>query len=142
MDDLQGKISQILSDPEAMEQLQSLGQMLGLNPAQASQKQSAAPTGFASPNPPAKPPEIPFMPPPEKGNLGFDLQSFANADTLKIISKVMPVLSKIKQDDDVSRLLDALRPFLSEQRRHKLDEAKKMIQMMKLLPLIKDVGLF
>ena len=126
MDDLQSKISQILADPQALQQIQSLGGKLGLNTDNNSPAQQAPP-----PNP---------LPEKEKPN--FNLPKLMNDETLGTITKVLPLLSKIKQDDDVSRLLDALRPFLSSQRRHKLDEAKKMIQMMKLLPLIKDIGIF
>lgn len=118
MDDIQSKISQILSDPEAMKQVQSLGEMLGITQNQ-------------------KPPE-PKPPEPVKN----DITSLLGSDTLSGITKLMPVLSSIKQEDETTRLLLALKPFLSEEKRRKLDEAKKMLQFLKVLPLLKNGGLF
>ena len=56
--------------------------------------------------------------------------------------KLMPMLGSLKQEDDTTRLLDAMRPFLSEERRQKLDRAKRLIKVMKLMPLLKDLPLF
>lgn len=117
MDDIQSQISRIMSDPEAMKQVQSLGEMLGL-----SQNNKPEP----------KPPE------PEK----TDISSLLGNDTLSGITKLMPVLSSMKQDDETTKLLLALRPFLSEDKRRRLDEAKKMLQFLKVLPLLKNGGLF
>ena len=58
------------------------------------------------------------------------------------LMKLMPMLGSLKQEDDTTRLLDAMRPFLSEERRQKLDRAKRLIKVMKLMPLIKDLPLF
>ncbi len=121
MDDLQNKISQILSDPQAMEQLQSLGGMLGLN--------SNTPSTSSTPPPP----------PPKQEN---GLSTLFNDDSMQMVTKIMPMLKSIKQEDEVTLLLSALRPFLSESRQKKLDEAKKLLQIMKLLPLVKNMGLF
>ena len=62
--------------------------------------------------------------------------------TLDAILKLMPILASINQEDEKTRLLNALRPFLKEERRKKLDEAIKMMQLFKLLPLIKSQGIF
>ena len=43
---------------------------------------------------------------------------------------------------DSTRLLRALRPMLSERRRQKLDQALKLLQFMRVLPLLKSSGLF
>ena len=51
-------------------------------------------------------------------------------------------IGSMKQDDDTTRLLDAMRPFLSEERQIKLDKAKRLIRVMKLMPLLKDLPLF
>ena len=58
------------------------------------------------------------------------------------LMKLMPMLGSLKQEDDTTRLLDAMRPFLSEERRQKLDRAKRLIKVMKLMPLLKDLPLF
>ncbi|MEE3493226.1 hypothetical protein [Ruminococcus sp.] len=63
-------------------------------------------------------------------------------DTATQLMKLMPMLGSLKQEDDTTRLLDAMRPFLSEERRQKLDRAKRLIKVMKLMPLLKDLPLF
>lgn len=113
MDDLTGKINQLLSDPQAMEQIMSLKDLI------FEQKDD-------KPQKPAK---------EEKSMLPM----FSD-DTAKTIMKLVPVLSNIKQDDDTTRLLHALRPFLSEERQQKLDEATKMLQLVKILPVIKQLN--
>lgn len=126
MEDLQNKITEILGDPQALQQLQSLGNMLGLS--QTPQNDISIKRNEPKSN--------------SKESSGFDLSSAFSDETLGIITKIMPLLSKVKQDDEVTRLLEALRPFLGAERQKKLDEAKKMLSMMKLLPLVKDIGLF
>lgn len=110
MDDITGKISQLLSDPQAMEQIMSLTNLLapGSEEPQKQQKESV----------------LPSLP----------------DDTMKTVMKIMPLLSNIRKDDDTTRLLKALRPFLCEERRKKLDEAEKILQLIKILPVIKQLN--
>lgn len=110
------KISQFLSDPKSMEQLKSLTSLLGNNQA----------------------------PPPPKNN--NPLSALGNLDVspelLNSIMKIAPLLSSINKDDNSTRLLNALRPFLSEHRQSKLDESAKMLSLLKILPLLKGNGIF
>lgn len=122
MDDLQQKISQILSDPNALEQVKSLGNMLGL-----------APSTGANTSQPV------IQQQTKKENIPNEMMS---PDTIGTITKIMPILSSIKQDDESTRLLTALRPFLSAEKQKKLDEARKMLQLLRILPMIKGSGLF
>lgn len=115
MDDLSSKLSSILSDPEAMKEIAALASTLGVD-AQGVHKEP-------EPKPPA--PATPD-----------------GASALSMMSSLMPLLGTLKADDDTTRLLDAIRPFLSEERRHKLDKAKRLIQMMRLLPLLKGLDIF
>ncbi|MEE0859452.1 MAG: hypothetical protein U0M12_08320 [Acutalibacteraceae bacterium] len=115
MDDITGKISQLLSDPQAMEQIMSLKNLLIPDEKEDEHTQTVEETK-------------PLLP------LGAD-------DTMKTVMRLMPLLSDIKQEDDTTRLLRALRPFLSEERRCKLDEATKILQIMKILPVIKQLNL-
>lgn len=55
--------------------------------------------------------------------------------------RILPMLSEVNKEDDTTRLLNALRPFLGSDRRKKLDESAKMLHMMKLLPLLKGLQL-
>ncbi len=62
-------------------------------------------------------------------------------ETLKTISKIMPLISSAKEDDSSTRFLSALRPLLNEKRKSKLDESLKVMQLIKLLPLLKSNGI-
>ncbi len=64
-----------------------------------------------------------------------------NPNTLQMITKIMPILSSVKKEDKNTYLLNSLRPFLGSARKKKLDESIKMMQMMKILPLLKDTGI-
>ena len=57
------------------------------------------------------------------------------------ITKIASVLGKLSSQprDPGCELLSALKPMLSPERRHKADEAIKMIQLLSLLPLLKDL---
>lgn len=110
MSEIQDKINQILSNPEAMKQVQSLGEQLGL----------------AKPEPPKPKPKPDFI----------------NDDMLNTITKLAPVMQSVKGDDDTTHLLNALRPFLSREKQQKLDQAEKMIKFIRIIPMLKDNGLF
>ena len=103
-----------MSDPEAMSQVQSLGKMLGLG------------SGSNSEPPPA---------PVENNNNNIPNEMMSK------LTQIMPLFSRLRQEDDTTRLLSALRPFLSEEKRIKLDSAKRILQFMKLIPLLRESGL-
>lgn len=105
MSEMQDAINQILSNPEAMKQVQSLGEQLGLS----------------KPEPP--------KPAAPQNELSGALQSLAP-------------LMQGGADDDISRLFAALRPFLGEEKRRKLDQAQRLMKLIRVIPLIKDSGLF
>lgn len=67
--------------------------------------------------------------------------SFSSPQLLSLIPKIAPLLSDIGKEDDTTRFLHSLRPFLSDKRKEKLDEASKLIRMMRLFSLIKDTNL-
>ena len=62
-------------------------------------------------------------------------------DALKLLGKIMPLISSAKKDDSSTKFLTALRPLLNEKRKHKLDESMKIMQMIKILPMLKESGL-
>ena len=113
MDDLNSKLSSILSDPGAMRELASLASSLGLD----------SPGVHNSPEPPA----------PAAGD---------SSSALSMMSGLMPLLGSLKAEDDTTRLLDAIRPFLSEERRQKLDKAKKILRIMRLMPMMRELDIF
>ncbi|MBE6833230.1 hypothetical protein [Faecalispora sporosphaeroides] len=200
MDDLSSKINELLSDPQAMQQLNSLAASLGL--------------GNSTPNPPTSPGQnapagnnplqgldlsslagllgnagsaapgggnIPQSPGAAGGldtaKLGSLLSSLGGAgglnalsgllgggggggglgaltgllgggvgggldsDTLQVVSKILPLLSTFRQEDNNTRLLHALRPLLGPERQKKVDEAIKMLSMLRLLPVLRGQGI-
>ena len=155
MDDLSQQINQFLNDPQSMKMLQGMLGSLGLG----------GPPAAGAPPPPAHPaPPAPSTPPPAPspapasnmpdlsalsgmlGALGKDNSAstpagtMGGADMIALVSRLGPLLSQVNQEDDSTRLLRALRPMLSEQRRQKIDEAVKILQLMRLLPLLRDMG--
>ena len=123
MDDLSSKINEILSDPQTMQQIKGLTEMLGLS--DSSEKQKPIVT---------------------ENKQSMDMLSGLSAlqqnnDMLSMMTRLVPLLSDMNKEDDTSRLLLALKPFLSEERKKKLAQAEKIIKIMKLLPLLKDTPL-
>lgn len=117
MDDLAGKLSELLNNPESLEQIKGISNLLGLNTQQ-------------SPIP---------EPPREKGiqdALGM------SPETMQAIMKMAPLLGTINQDDQNTIFLQALKPLLKDKRRKKLDEAIRMMRMFKIIPLLKQQGIF
>jgi hypothetical protein len=66
----------------------------------------------------------------------------ADKGTAAMLSSLTPLLGSLKEEDDTTRLLDAIRPFLSDERREKLDKAKKLMRLMRLLPMLRGLDLF
>lgn len=56
------------------------------------------------------------------------------------MSKIMSIMGQMNKEDHRTRLINDLKPLLSEDRRQKADEAIKFLQLMEMLPLLK--GLF
>lgn len=100
MSDLQDKLNQILQNPEAMKQVQSLGAQLGL-------------TGEQKQPPKPKPPENNLM-----SMIGGD-------DTIGTIAKFAPLLSSLNNSDDTTRLLIRSDRFFHMSGRKSLTKPKR-----------------
>ena len=61
--------------------------------------------------------------------------------SIELMLKMAPLLTSFNQEDENSKLLAALRPYLKEERKKRLDEAKKIMMLLKALPFLKDSGL-
>ncbi len=118
MEDLSQKINDLLSDPSMMEQIKNLAGLLGQSENNSKPAEAAAP---------------PPSPPPSNNNP-------LNPEILSTVMKIAPLLQSVNQEDDSTRLLRALRPFLSDEKCHRLDEAIKMLGLFKMLPLMKSMG--
>lgn len=110
MDDLSEKLDRLLSSPDSMKRIEEMMAAFG--------------------GVPEAPPEAPpSAPPPDL--LGGDLTP---------LLKLLPLLGSLQQDDDNAALLHALRPHLGQERQKRLDEAARMMKLVRLLPLIKDIS--
>ena len=110
MEDLSEKITQLLSSPEGMSKIQSAMAALG---------------GMMEEDSPAPPPTTP------PSDSGIDLSA---------ISKILPLLGNMNQENEDTRLLAALRPYLHGQRAERLEESMRLMKLMKLLPLLQEGG--
>lgn len=146
MDDLNQQITQFLSDPNSMRQLQSMMNSLGLG--QAASEPPAQPQAEPSPSPSGGGPDLSAL----AGMLGSMMGAgsapqesagggMGSPEALAMVTKLAPLLSQANREDDSTRLLRALRPLLSGEKQKKIDEAIKILQLMRMLPLLGSVGL-
>lgn len=134
MADLESTLQGILSDPKAMEQIQALGKSLGLTSGNAE----------STNNPPKSTTDLSALSSllnPAPAQSSSVLSGITDPDILSKITKFLPILGKMKGDDETTALLGALRPFLSDHRQKRLDDASKMLRIMRILPFIKDFGI-
>lgn len=57
-----------------------------------------------------------------------------------MMKKIMGLMGQFNKEDYRTRLIQDLKPMLSDERKQKADEAVKFLQLMEVLPLLK--GLF
>lgn len=123
MDDLASKITELLGDPEGMKRITDIASSL------MSGEQSNA---LNAPKSESQP----------KDNEGFNLSDM-QLDPVQMgnMMKMMSVLKSQNKEDDNTRLLNALKPHLSAERRKKVDKAISLLKIVKLLPILKESGL-
>lgn len=138
MDDLTNQLNKILSDPQSMAQIESIMGSLGLNNSQNneqnnnqndnqnneynnSQNQVSSQTQSSS----------------AQQNSNF----IPNSDMINMLSSLAPLLNQMKTEDNSTRLLTALKPMISDERGTKVDQALKILQLMKVFPMLKDSGM-
>lgn len=150
MGELEEKLENILGNPQAMAQIMSLAQSLNLGgsgtapnqaqePAQGpdqSQPQQDNPAPPPEAGQPPQPPAPPAAPAAAGGGLEGMLGALGNLD-VGALSAAASLIGQFTNDADDKRtaLLNALRPFVKEERYAKLDKA---IQIAKLSRLIRS----
>ncbi len=128
MADLSDALQSILRDPSAMEQIKELGGMLGLGGDNAQPEEA-----------PKQPDGISSL----LSSLGQKQDKAApSADMLGTMMRLAPLLGAMNEENDSTRLLYALKPFLSEKRRRRIDQSVRLLGIMRILPLIKESGIF
>ncbi len=150
MEDLSQQINNILSDPNSMQQIQNVISSLGLGDSGQQKQQAPAPqpaTGNTNtPDLSALAGVLGSLGNSQQGQPQNALANLGglgnNAQMLGMLTKLAPLLSQVNQEDDSTRLLHALRPLLGADRQKKVDEALRILQMMRLLPLLKESGVF
>lgn len=139
MDDLNEKLTRLLSSPEGMQKIQSamaaLGGMMGDETAATSASPTAVPPATAAAAIPtaAIPTAAPSATaaPLSGGDGGMDMA---------VLGKILPLLGNLNQENEDTRLLAALRPYLHGQRADRLEESMRLLKLMKLLPLLTEGG--
>ena len=110
MEDLNEKLSRLLSSPEGMAKIQSaMSALTGAAEIQAE----------------------PTPPPPPVDSGGPDLTA---------LTRLLPLVSGLGQDNEDTRLLQALRPYLHGPREQRLDEALQLLRLLRLLPILQEQG--
>ena len=117
--DLGAMISQLLADPQRMQQLGQMAASLGLGAPAQSSSNEAAPCGGLP-----------------------DLSAVLGAAPRETKPAIDPSLLLKLQPSPGVELLRALRPLLSEKRAKKVDDAVRIMQLVQLLPTLKEIGLF
>lgn len=148
MDDMNAALGSILNNPQAMQQIMSLASQLGLGgpPAEntgggAAMPAAAPPPSYAPPPPAAPPPQQPFSPPPAAPEAANPLGALAGLD-LNALGKITQVMGGLNTRDQNVELLLALKPHFGEKRQKKVDDAIRIMQLVKMLPLLKETGIF
>lgn len=117
MDDLKQKLNELLESPDGMQKLQAAAASLGILKDSKPESHLTAPAVSA------------------------DNQSIAK-DDISALTKLLPLMENFRKDDQDMLLLKAIRPYLQDTRQSRLDEAIKVMHMLKILPLLKDKGIF
>lgn len=118
MEDLTKKLTEILDSPEGMAQIQGIADML--------------------------------LQKPEHTDISTEQKKSESSSLLPAdlgageIGAIMRLCSAMKNegDDQTTALLLALKPHLKPERRKKIDSAVKLIKLYRLLPILKESGIF
>ncbi len=116
MDDISSAVSKLLQDDKAMSYLQELLGASGASGANGASNSDGE--GLSAKN----------LDTPRSG--GLDIGA---------ISSITKLFSS--SDNETERLIEALLPFLSDKRRKKASDAKKILKIIAVLPALKSSGL-
>lgn len=147
MDDISAKLNEILSNPQSMQQLQSMMGSLGVTETAPAAPQTQAPQQSGLPDMSVLSGLLGSMNSGSQQNTipvqaegGIDTGGIDAAQMMSAVSRMAPLMGKMKEEDDSTRLLRSLRPLLSNERQKKLDESLKIMQLMRLMPMMKNSG--
>ncbi len=146
MDDIGAALGAILNNPQTMQQIMSLASQLGMGEAP---QQAPAPTAPADTSPQSEPLSPAVMPAglplpaasPSPPPAAAAASPLAGLD-MNALAKVMQMMGSLNQRDRNVELLLALKPHFGEKRQKKVDDAIRIMQLIKMLPLLKETGIF
>lgn len=116
MDGFEEKVSKILSNPQALEQVMSIAKGLGSAQGREDDEPRALPHGLT----PAEGPENALM-------------SLVSGLDPRMLSGLMELAGEFgKKDDKRTHLLNALRPYVREERRGKIDRAAQYVVLARI----------
>ncbi|MEG1870194.1 MAG: hypothetical protein RR205_05030 [Oscillospiraceae bacterium] len=170
MDNIAAQLSQVLSNPQAMSQIQNIAASFGLGGGDTSSTNNApeytsdihtnqqqnysqnnqpAPDNNDTDNQDGFNPEIlmnmlgSLLGGSNNNNASQEQSTESslpfNVNTLITMQKAMSAFNTSNKNVE---LLKALKPHLSDARKKKIDDAVKIMQLINVLPLIKESGLF
>lgn len=152
MEDINGKIADILNDPASMDAIKSMaesimggGDDISSSPlSQSDLLKSISSIGGSSEDTSDRKSAKKETALSKKGGGIPDISGLLGSmspDQLGGIMKIMTAINSGKNDDRTT-LLMALRPHLSAKRQERLDRAVKLMKIASLMPLISESGLF
>ncbi len=119
MAEFDDKLNSLLSDPGSMAKIMELAQSLSAGEA----AQSAAP--------PPPPPPQPAASTPPAGTGGNPLSALTGGLDPKLLARLLPLMQELNRDDGGAsrQLLYALRPYLRQDRRDKVERALQLARL-------------
>lgn len=118
MDNISDLLGSVLSDPDAVAKLRETARQLGLT-GQTDESAETSPQHHAA------------APKTENSD---DI----GAGMIAALGKLSPLIGKLGEEDDMTRLLHALRPYLTGTRLKRAEEADKIVAIMRVIPLLKQ----
>jgi len=132
LDRLSSIVAPLLNDPETMSSLRKAAEQMGLGSLLPEQDSSGENKSQPVMNGEQES-EAPQIIHPEQKARPAGL----SAEMLSAVTGLAPLLSSVGEDD-TTRLLSALRPFLSQPRAKRLDEAERLLSLGRVLSIIKE----
>lgn len=118
MDDVMGRIQEMLSDEESMQQIKELADMLSASSAPSEQPPPANNRNNSNNN-------------NNNNDIGFDFS---------MIFKIQEIMSAAKSDKD-AELIMALKPHLSAEKQERADKAVKFMKLFSVWETLKSSGM-
>ncbi|WP_079699997.1 hypothetical protein [Provencibacterium massiliense] len=149
MEDMASALGSLLNNPQTMQQIMNLANQLGLGGDGAAPAADAQPPAAPPPAQPAQPQAQPapplqnlFTPPPAQPAAPSAAANLLGSLDVNTIAKVSQILQGLNTRDSNVELLLALKPHFGEKRQKKVDDAIRIMQLVKMLPLLKETGIF